>query len=177
MRTRIALVVSVVAIAAGTFGIAAAPAGADGTTICRGGKGLVHASPGVMDTAHAQKIVLAGALTGCTAGNGHVIFGANFARTGPVTCAQVQAGGLTVNGKVAVRWQPSQRSAGTISVTLNAGRTAHVTGTITSGFGAGTSFATDASVTPKFKSRGTPCTPSNKLQWAAFTLTSPLTIG
>jgi len=165
------------ALVVGALGVAAvAPAGADPAVLCASGSGIVHVSPGVTNTPHAQTVGLAGELTGCGGGVKGAI-GVRFARTPAVTCSQLEAGGGSLNGRFAVKWlaKHSGRSTGTLTATLGVGGAVHITGTINKGVEAGTSFSTDAQLTPLFKAKGTPCTEANKLQWLSFALTSPVT--
>jgi len=166
------------ALVAASIGfVAAAPAGADPVAVCNAGQGLVHASPGVTNTPHAQTVKLAAKLTDCTGGLKSGVVNAHFDRTGPITCADVAAGGGTLTGTVAIKWNPKAKSAGTITATLGAGGAVHVTGAITNGLGKGSTFAADATATPLFKPKGTPCTAANKAQYAEFSLTGPVTVG
>ncbi len=177
---RVARLAALAALAVAALGLAAAaPASADPVAICNSGAGIVHASPGVRTTAHAQRVLVAGTLSDCTGGLTRGLFVAKFTPGPAFTCADLQTGGGSISGKLAVVWSPRSNAAslGSITVALGAGGTAHVTGSISKGTGKGLSFSADAQLTPKFKPRGTPCSEANKLQWAKFTLTSPLVAG
>jgi hypothetical protein len=145
MRTRYLL--TLIAVALGTFGVSAVSANA-ATTTCAGNTGTIKLSPGLSQSPQVQNITVKGRLSEC-AGEGSTVTGATYVAhlktTEPVTCSALTGPGAldAEGGTIVIKWSPKGEgnSLGSFSMPLTEVPGVSLGGTLASGPFSGDSIA------------------------------------
>jgi len=114
---RLASITLGIALAMGTVGIAASPAGAATVQSCKTVKGTITLSPGLGAQAANQKVTIKGAESGCTPSaktGGSGSFLAQFTLKN-ASCATLAKGGATFTGPGKTTWKNGKTTSYTIT--------------------------------------------------------------